>query len=158
MKQNFEENAKKINSGQSVNLVTEYLQTPTLWHLDDPRYTWLDEKTRAYLDSHFDFDYGDILHAVKSYLTMSQVAQYLMTDDRKINSYCETLWHKPWDVIYRALSLKAKENAVDTIFMPWATQGNGVALSVMHKVTKPDLDDNSDKEIKIRLVNDIEEK
>lgn len=161
MKQNYEANLERETNkgyGGRVNYVTEFLFFPNGWKLDDPRYTWLTPEDRKILDG-FDFDYGDILDSVKHHNSMEMTAALLMTDQKQLDHYCQTLWRKPWDVVYGALRAKTKNEYVDRVFSRWAEEGSGVALNVMKDVTQVAQEENDKKAngLTIRLVSDIEE-
>lgn len=163
MKQDIEENAKELESkkvgrtDRPVNHVTEYLFTPQMWKLDPVNvHTWLTEEDIKKLNE-FDFDYGDILYALKVYSTRAEVGYLLMCTQKDLNDYCMILWHKPWDIIWNALFTCAKNEIKENVFRPWADKGNGIAMSVMRDASKVIADEEGEKkELTIRLVNDIE--
>lgn len=159
MKQDLRANAiNQQYQGKSVtNLLSEFLQTPALWDINDPRYDWLDDKTRKYLDENFDFDFGDILNCEKHWLEPYAIAAKLMTTQDELDKYCQILWRKPWGAIHASLSASARTSAVDAIFLPWAQDGNSAAINIMKEVIKPAGANEEKKEMTIRLVNDIEE-
>ena len=160
MKQDLEHNIDEVikkDSRGPVNYVTEFLKCPKVWKLDDERYTWLTERDKATLDG-FDFDYGDILNAVKNFCDRQEVGYLLMTDQKSLDDYCLILWHKPWDVIWNALIRAARNDLTQTVFAPWAEKGNGVAIKIMENVggvgsARPGAEEKS---VRIRLVNDVE--
>jgi len=146
---NYAEGATK------TNMVTQYLDKPALWTLDNPEYDWLTPKARHYLDTNFGFDYGDILDAEAHFLTSSQIADYLMATEDELNLYCNTLWRKPWTTIHRALSLAARNAIVDNVFMPYANNGNSAAISIMSHISKAEREAENN-ELRVRIVNDLD--
>lgn len=159
MKIDIEKNAKEIATKDSrgpVNYVTEYLRFPSMWKIDE-RYDWLNEYDKREL-AKYEFDYGDILNAAKNFNDRQETADLLMTDQKTLDSYCLTLWRKPWIVIHKALINAARNELKSEVFDPWARKGNGVAMKVMDSVGKlSEGGEGEEKRIAIRLVNDVEE-
>ena len=155
-KVNAIEAMQKRAQHRPTNLITEFLDRPLQWSLDDPRYDWLTEADKRQLRTKFEFDWSWILYGESNWLTMAQMASYCMCTQKDLDLYCQILWRKPWDIIHAVLSQEAKNEAIHDIFRPWAEEGNSAALAIVKQITRINEDDEKkDKAITVRLVNDL---
>ncbi len=152
-------NALKEGNGKPGvrNSVTEFLANPQFWRLDNPKYDWLSDKDREMLENEFDFDFGDLLEGCRHWMDMGQIQDWLMVGYDEIDRYCQILWKKEWNVIWKALITEARRNVMDRVYEPWSEQGNAVAMGVVRDVSKvTESKDDKDRQVTVRLVNDIE--
>lgn len=143
------------NNTTVKNYITEFLQNPSQWRLDDERYDWLSDRDKEYLTTQFDFDYGDILDCENHFNTIEQTCDRLMCTEKDLDSYCQKLWNKPFSMIHKALYIAAKDGAVDDVFMPFARQGNATAMTILtHHIMKLDKEERNNA-LTIKIVNDL---
>lgn len=142
---------------RKVNPILEFIDDPQLWDLWDPRYDWLSDKDRTYLDNDFEFSWYDILICAGKFMTFAQMKSLLMTNERKLDDYCQTLWRKPIRDVYEALVMAARNGVVDGVFRKYADCGNPTAMSILaHSVMKMD-DEAQKQDMRVTFVNDLKE-
>jgi hypothetical protein len=90
-------------------------------------------------------------------MTYGQMASLLMTDEKELDKYTETLWKRPSRVVYDALLMANRNIAVDDVFRKYAEAGNATAMSIMaHSVMGMDREAKG-VDMRVKIVNDIEE-
>lgn len=147
----------KAKDERPSNPMLEFVDDPQLWSVDDERYDWLNEETRNYLKNAFQFDYYDMMYCAGRFMTYGQMMTLLMTDEKELDKYTTTLWHRPSRAVYDALLLANRNSAVKDVFQKYAEAGNATAMSIMaNSVMKMDKDAHN-ADMRIMIVNDIAE-
>ena len=146
--------ARQREGIKSVNPITEFMDDPQLWDVDDPRYDWLSDGDREYLKS-FEFDYYDIMQCAGHFMTLQEACAVLMTDQRTMDKYVQALWGKPLEAVYEALRMTAKNAAVKDIFMKYANMGNTTAMNIMANNVMHMNESAHRQDMRIQIVNDI---
>jgi len=144
-----------MKQNSTKNLMTECIDCPSRWRIDQ-RYTWLTPKQREDLDA-FPFDFGDILNEAANFAQRDNVAKALGVKRSELEEYCAILWNKPFDLVYQILSLAARNATISNVFAKWANQGNSTAMSIMARGVMRMDDEGTSNEIRVRIVNDLEE-
>ena len=149
--------SKAKDNPRPSNPMLEFVDDPQLWSVDDERYDWLSDDTRTYLKQAFAFDYYDMMYCAGRFMTYGQMASLLMTDEKELDKYTETLWKRPSRVVYDALLMANRNIAVDDVFRKYAEAGNATAMSIMaHSVMGMDREAKG-VDMRVKIVNDIEE-
>lgn len=141
---------------EGKGLLTEYVNCPSRWRLDDERYTWLSEEDKKAL-SKYPFDFGDILYEVSCFAQKDNIPKALGTNAHALSEYCMLLWNKDWEMVHQILSLAARNSTVSNVFARWAEEGSAAAMSIMARSVMRLDDDAQRNELRIRIVNDLED-
>lgn len=136
--------------------ITEFINDPAKWNLDDPRYDWLTPEDRKALQR-YPFDYGDVLKAEANFTPEALIPDYLGIEDvGQLDHYCQRLFHRSWRQIHAMLRVAARNDVVENVFMRYAQGGSASAMQIMANGVMKLNQEGEQRGLTIKIVNDID--